>query len=274
MLKSQLITTVLAVGFCILLAFAPKYVVDNESDKENLSDTNTVDEHENHEAEMHTEMPAEFQEELLNLKENLSNAATIEDANSYLATIISKYNSIDIYDSAAYFANVVADKFPSAANYARVGDLYYEAYTYAVSEERVKLLSSKVREAYATSEEYDSLSLGARVKIGMTYVSGENPMKGITMIREVLNEDPDNRLAIFNLGVLSMQSKQFDRAVERFKKILTLDPEDVQARFYLGVSYLQIGDNDKAKEQFLLVKEQESNPEILKTVDSYLTQLK
>ncbi|MBT28122.1 MAG: peptidase [Thalassobius sp.] len=272
MLKSQLITTVLAVVFCILLAFAPKYVVDNDKSEESIS--STVDTHELEEAVTHAEIPGNLQDEILVLKEKLNAATTLEESNDALVAIIDKYNSVDIYDSAAYFADVVAEKFPSSASYNRAGDLYYEAFTYAVSNERVKLLSSKVRDAYNKAEEFAPLSLDARVRVGMTYISGENPMQGITMIREVLNEDPDNRLAIFNLGVLSMQSGQYDKAVDRFKKLTELDTENIQARFYLGVCYMETGDKPKAKEQFLLVKEQETNPDILQTVDSYLAQLK
>ena len=44
-------------------------------------------------------------------------------------------------------------------------------------------------------------------------------MQGIMMLREVLEEDPKNELALFNMGMLSIQSGQYDKAVERLVEL-------------------------------------------------------
>ena len=90
------------------------------------------------------------------------------------------------------------------------------------------------------------------------------------MLREILQQDPDNEQATFNLGVLSMQSGQYEKAVERFESLVLLYPENTQARFFLGVSYLEIGSKEKAKEQLLLVKSMDDDPAVQATVNSYL----
>lgn len=56
-------------------------------------------------------------------------------------------------------------------------------------------------------------------------VQGEDPMRGIMMLREVLQEDPDNVEAHWHLGLFSIQSGQYDKALERFKKVRELDEE-------------------------------------------------
>ena len=95
-------------------------------------------------------------------------------------------------------------------------------------------------------------------------------MQGVMMLREILQQDPQNEQALFNLGVLSMQSGQYDKAVERFSNLVELYPKNTQAHFFLGVSYLETGASDKAKEQFLRVKSLDDNPSVQATVDSYL----
>lgn len=104
----------------------------------------------------------------------------------------------------------------------------------------------------------------------MTYVATETPMKGITMLREVVEKDPNNEMANFNLGILSIQSKQYEKAVPRFEKIVEMNPENWKARFYLGIAFKESGKKEKAKEQFELVKKLEQDPEVINIVDGYL----
>ena len=58
----------------------------------------------------------------------------------------------------------------------------------------------------------------------MTYLSSASPMQGITMLREVLAEIRKMNLALFNMGMLSIQSGQYDRAVERLDELVRLTP--------------------------------------------------
>jgi cytochrome c-type biogenesis protein CcmH/NrfG len=99
-------------------------------------------------------------------------------------------------------------------------------------------------------------------------------MKGIVMLREVLAEDPKNKEALFNLGMLSIQSGQFDKAVERFEELLAVDSTHLQGQLLLGVALLNSGDRVKAKAQFEKVKRMDDDPAVQAEVDSYLKDLK
>ena len=56
-------------------------------------------------------------------------------------------------------------------------------------------------------------NLDAKTNLGMAYMATENPVKGVTLFREVLAADPRNEKALYNLGMLSIQSGQYDKAV-------------------------------------------------------------
>ncbi len=277
MRKPQILITVAALALCAMLAFAPKYVVDNNKGETALSTSGQSEEQSavtNPTVESgHVEISEEMEAQLVDLRNTFSETENQQEASGLLDKLVETYKSINAYDSAAYYATVFADKFPSAVNFLRAGDLYYEAYTFAVNKDRVDLFSSKLREQYRKVEEFGNMPSDARVKLGMTYVSGENPMRGITMIREVLREDPNNTTAIFNLGLLSMQSGQFDKAVERFEKLKELQTDNLQAKFYLGISYLENGQEEKAKAELSELKELETDPQILETVNSYLSRI-
>ena len=107
----------------------------------------------------------------------------------------------------------------------------------------------------------------------MTYLSSKTPMQGITMLREVLAEDPKNELALFNLGMLSIQSGQYDKAIGRLEELVKINPAYTQAQLLLGIAWMNKGDNEKAKAQFQKVKNMDKDPSVQATVDSYLKDL-
>lgn len=81
--------------------------------------------------------------------------------------------------------------------------------------------------------------------------SGEvPPMQGILKIREVAEKYPGNVKANFTLGMLSMQTGQYAKAVGRFETVIEQQPENADAWYMLTKSQLNIGDTINAKQSF------------------------
>lgn len=79
--------------------------------------------------------------------------------------------------------------------------------------------------------------------------SGEAPpMEAILEIRNVAEEYPDNIRANFTLGILSMRSAQYAKAVERFEKILSLDASDGHTWRMLAEAQMMTGDTATARQ--------------------------
>ncbi len=57
------------------------------------------------------------------------------------------------------------------------------------------------------------------------YLSGD-VMGGVQLFLEVIKEDPNNEAALYNLGMLAIQSGQMDKAEKRFEKLVSLQPEN------------------------------------------------
>jgi cytochrome c-type biogenesis protein CcmH/NrfG len=71
-------------------------------------------------------------------------------------------------------------------------------------------------------------------------------MQGIMMLREIAESDPSHVKSQLNLGLLSVQSKQFDKALARFEKVLQLNPNHIEAAYYKGVTLVEL---EKLKKQ-------------------------
>lgn len=105
---------------------------------------------------------------------------------------------------------------------------------------------------------------------------GENPMQGIMMLREILEEDPDQIDAHWHLAQFSIQSGQYEKAVERFEKVLELDQNNryPDASFYLGKTYATLNRNDEAIAQFNRYLEQVQDTTVRKRVNEFIDELR
>lgn len=183
--------------------------------------------------------------------------------------LIEVFRQANRYDSAAHYAGLLATDQPTQANLLRAGDQYFDAYTFAVDQQKTAALGQKTRDFYQKALAQNPNLLVAKANMAMTYVNTETPMQGIMLLREVLQQDPTNELALFNLGLLSMRSNQYERAIERFRQILVVNPASRKAQFYLGVSLAEAGQKAEAKRVLAQVKQEEKDPQILAAIREY-----
>lgn len=89
----------------------------------------------------------------------------------------------------------------------------------------------------------------AIVGVGATYLFGnisDNPMEGISMVRQVLDKDSTNIFAIMTLGRGSVISGQSDKAIERFEQAHLIQPGNLEAILSLADIYEKKGDKKQA----------------------------
>lgn len=190
-----------------------------------------------------------------------------------LDSLVSLYISFNRYDSAAsYVQNIAIKGTKNDKLLEKAANLYFEAFTFALSEKKAKQMGTAAREIYESLLEKDPSRLDLKVKIGTTHVSSGAPMVGVRMIREVLEEDPTNAFAMMQLGMLSMRSGQYDKAIGHFSRLLELK-EDEEALFYLGVSHVELHHHEEAEAALKRVKAITKDPNVLQTVDKYLVEL-
>lgn len=272
MKKSQILVLIIGLTTIGILYSLPRVVVDNEEGTTQITDGETpspATAEEMHDAPMDAS-DRDILNGLLTEVENQDDKEKIAAMSDQIASIYIKSGK---FDSAAYTFDRAAEKLETPQSWEKAGAAYYEAYTFALDQEKVSLLAEKTRTYLAKVLEKDPKRLDLKTKMAMTYVSSSNPMQGITMLREVLEEDPTNEDGLFNMGVLSMQSGQYKRAAERFEELVKHHPENVQGQFYLGVSYFESKQNNKAKQQFELVQSMSKDPMVLASVEGYLERL-
>ena len=107
------------------------------------------------------------------------------------------------------------------------------------------------------------------ISTAMDLIRGENPMEGIFMLREILDKDPKNKEALYNLGVLSIQTAQYQNAVNRFNQIIAIDSSDKRAYLQLAISSYYLGKYKTADSLFNFIIES-GDSLLIKELDVFL----
>ena len=191
-----------------------------------------------------------------------------------LERLIEKLTYLNRYDSAAYYAEQYWKETQENKDLLRAANLFYDTFTYASFDPaKAKSYGLKTKDLFAKYVFVNKKNLEARVKLGTVMVSVDNPMNGIFVIREVLNEDPTNKSALFQLGLFSMESGQYDKAVGRFATLSELEPNNIQYRFYHGVSLAESGQREAALVELDYVKTNTERQDLLDAVEEYAAKL-
>lgn len=89
-----------------------------------------------------------------------------------------------------------------------------------------------------------------RINLALCYVDlplEKDPMKGILMLRDLLDKNPEDVGVLTQLGVLSIRTGQYEKAVERLGKAFSVQPENKQVLRLLASAYRGMGDISNAE---------------------------
>ncbi len=161
----------------------------------------------------------------------------------------------------------------NAVMYVKAGDAFREAYRSSGDSMITPLLVEKAKSSYEKAMELDPKNLDAKTGVATCYVdASQNPMQGIMLLREVVAADPENVNANLNLGMFSMKSGQFDKAISRFETVVKKKPS-AENYAMLAESYEQSGNTEGAIKALKKAKEYIIDPQILQGVDEYIKKL-
>ena len=90
------------------------------------------------------------------------------------------------------------------------------------------------------------LSVTEQIQAALSNIQdADNPqsqMKGILQMRSLSEKYPENADLQWNMGLFSIQSGQYEKAVARFEKVINIDAQRLDAYMQLAMSYLALQD--------------------------------
>ncbi|KGE14503.1 tetratricopeptide repeat protein [Sphingobacterium deserti] len=162
---------------------------------------------------------------------------------------------------------------PKFEYWLKAGDAFRSAYTNLQDTAMATELNRLAIQSYEQATALDANNLDAKTGLGAAMVTGtNNPMAGIALLREVVAKEPKNIQANKTLGLFSLQSRQFDKAIERFKTVVELKP-DAESYFYLATGYENIGLKNEAIAAFQKSKELAADPTLSQFIERRVEEL-
>jgi len=186
-----------------------------------------------------------------------------------LAEVYANNNQFTV--AALYYLSGSAD---DAKEYILAAEAFRKAYKNISDSSLMPTLIEKATTCFQSALEKDPNNLDAKSGLGSCIVdAGQNPMQGIQLLLAVVKVDSLNLNANLNLGLFSMKSGQFDKAIKRFETVAKLKPN---AEIYgmLADAYEQTGNNEAAIAALKKAKAYIIDKDILVNIDNYIKNLK
>ncbi len=217
-------------------------------------------------------VPAEAKNSIVQLDKNLSEASEDKKLNAR-EELADAYYAYKQYVLAAMLFEENSALLKNASAYVKAGDAYRDAYRNNNDSNITPILVTKAKEQYQLALDLEPKNLDAKTGLGTCYVdASENPMQGIQLLLEVVKEDPENKNANQNLGLFSMRSGQFDKAIKRFEVVAKKSPS-AESYAMLAEAYEQSGDKKSAISALKKAKEYVIDPQISQGIDDYIKNL-
>lgn len=186
---------------------------------------------------------------ILGLEQNLE--STLEDSGrvALYKELSGEWYQLQQFSVAGHYAEQVAEAEGTESSWSIAGTTY-SICAQRASEERIRdFCANRSVRSFENAISLNPENVANRVNLALTYTSNpppDNPMKGVLMLRELNQEEPNNVLVLNALGRLSIRTGQFDNAVERLTAALKADPQNATTICLLAQAYEGAGNAEQA----------------------------
>lgn len=188
--------------------------------------------------------------------------------------LISEYIKLDKPLAVLYYSVKIAEQKNTADEYSKAGE-YAGLLAQTAPDQKALQWLNETRIACLEKAEKLNPSDESKMQLASAYIEGSNnPMQGVTMLREMVARDSTNIDAQLMLAKFGMVSGQFDKAIVRLEKILSLAPRNQDALLLLAQAYENSGETAKAIEVLKTFRSTVKDAATQKQVDDYMEGLK
>ena len=149
---------------------------------------------------------------------------------------------------AGHYAERIAELAPSDTTWGIAGTTY----TICLRADSLSAKQKAFCQERAVASYENAISLAPeesrhKLNLALYYTENppdDNPMRGILMLRELNEAEPDNIAVLIQLGRLALQTQQYDRAIGRLQRAISLDPNNPDAQCLLAQAASLAGDTE------------------------------
>lgn len=163
----------------------------------------------------------------------------------------------------------------SGSDWQTAGERYRGAASFQDDPRNVPALFDAAERCFNKAIELEPKNLDAKVGLATCIVEGSNdPMKGIGMLLDVVNEDSTNVNAQLALGDFSVKRGAPDKAIVRYSTALRLRPDYYGLHLSLAEQFQALGDTAAAISHLEAYVQQETDPLVKNDVENAIRRLR
>lgn len=184
------------------------------------------------------------------LEQQLDNAASDSAKVEVLKQLSGAWYQLGQPAIAGTYAQQVAEAVNDEKSWAITGTTFSICLQMSDKEQVRSYCMGRAVKAYENAISLNPDNVANRVNLALTYTEmppKEEPMKGILMLRELNQQQPNNVLVLNSLAQLAIKTGQMDRAKERLEQAIALEPQNVNTICLLAQVYQALGETEKAQ---------------------------
>lgn len=206
--------------------------------------------------------------------ELLTKLQALQAAKSY-DSLVGFWTRMRRPDLASLVSEQKAVATKAQADWMDAGNRYFYSTQFVQDKTEIPLLYQGAIRCYSRYLEKDPGNADVKIMLASCYVDGTaDPMKGISMLREIEKTDSNNVKLQLTFAMMSAKSGQLDKAVQRFNKVLRLDSSYIEAYLHLADAYEQQGNKEGTLEMLEKYAARTNDVTARMEVEKYIRQLK
>ncbi|HZY39550.1 MAG TPA: hypothetical protein VFE53_23000 [Mucilaginibacter sp.] len=223
-------------------------------------------------------------EQISNTERQLKNAGNEGAKLGLQKKLAQQWDDVNQAAPAAFYYEAVAQTENTFGTWVTAGDRFNDAFRFDQDTTSQPSFATHAVACFEQATKMQPADLDAKTGLGTAYVNeftigigqaAGGPPKGVTMLLEVVGQDPNNVKANFSLGMFAITSRQYDKAVQRFKTVVEHSPKPgFEPYFYLAECYRQLGMKPEAIVAYQKSRTLMPDTAIDKTIDGYIKELK
>ena len=184
---------------------------------------------------------------------------------------------------AAFYYRAIAEKENTFGDWINAGNRFNDAFKFDQDTVSQPSFILDAIDCFKKAVKMQPADLDAKTGLGVAYVNqtslgmtdadGGSPMQGIMLLLDVVKQDPKNYNANLDLGMFAMNSRQYDKAVQRLKTVIAEKP-GYEPYFYLAESYKQLGMKKEAIDAYQKSRDLMPDSAFDRRIDAYIKELK
>jgi tetratricopeptide (TPR) repeat protein len=192
-----------------------------------------------------------------------------------LDSLVAFWDNTKQPDMAAYYTEKIAAVNNTGEAWIKAGERYYFSVRFVKDQAEMPVLYQQAMRCFEKGLEKDPNNIEAKIKYASCFVEGSSdPMKGITLLKEVEKVDSNNINLQLAFAQFSTTSGQIDKAIMRLEKVIRIKPDYLEAYLYLADAYEQMGNKQKTIETLEKYAALVPDKDAKKEIKSYIDKLK